>query len=178
MDAKDFYVYASVTPVGENNTARGNFTKVSNEDWTQSTIAFSGEGLMRITISDYYFCELTTVYVIVGNEQTQVAKFKEADAVKPCYNTETEIKIGELFEAVGPLAGKAAIQDEKVEVTVTPLGGEGTVDAAYEADDTDWTQGTLMFSVNGVYVISITDNSNCMPTTMIVSVEENTCDWS
>ena len=68
-DIQDFYVYASVTPVDSEISARGTFTKVDNRDWTKSTIAFSGEGKLRITISDYYFCELTTINVTVGEQK-------------------------------------------------------------------------------------------------------------
>ena len=57
-------VYAYLSPADENEAVRATFNKV-NDDWTMSTFVFTGPGEAKITISDYYYCEPTVIYVFV-----------------------------------------------------------------------------------------------------------------
>ena len=64
------YVYAYVSPANEEQTVRGSYSVVKTGDWTQNTLKFTGEGVATVTISDYYYCEPTTITITVAVTKT------------------------------------------------------------------------------------------------------------
>ena len=78
------------------------------------------------------------------------------------------ITIGELFEAS---VATEKISKTTVQVFVSPVGEESTVDATY-ASKTDWTQGTLTFTGTGAAKLVITDYYYCTPTVVYITVGE------
>jgi hypothetical protein len=75
-DIKNFDVYIFVSNTDADHKVTAEYTK-NNDDWTQSTLKFTGDGPARITISDYYFCHPTTIYLEIGPKQS-VEKFEVA----------------------------------------------------------------------------------------------------
>ncbi|MBE7019043.1 MAG: hypothetical protein E7413_04110, partial [Ruminococcaceae bacterium] len=70
-------VQVAVSPViYEGNTA--NATINVNDDWTKSTINFTGYGKVEITITDYYFCTPTTIVVDVEDTLPSIIDDGEA----------------------------------------------------------------------------------------------------
>ena len=65
-DIQDFYVQAYVSPAAENITARGTVTR-NTSDWTNTILSFTGEGMVKITVNDYYYCEPTVITLEVKN---------------------------------------------------------------------------------------------------------------
>lgn len=57
-------VHVTIDKVDENANISGTFT-ANTSDWTQSTIQFSGTGLVKITIQDYNYCTPTELIVEV-----------------------------------------------------------------------------------------------------------------
>ena len=165
VGVKDFYVYVSVTPENDATSARGTFTKGKNGDWTTGTIAFTGEGKVRITISDYYFCDLTTIYVTVGDQQP-VEKFETKFTGDFLYRVgnQNTVKLDSLFKA------KNGAEIGTVDVTIETIQGAS---GNYTANAT-WTNGTIQFSGTGIVKVTITDNDNCTPTELILEVVDAT----
>jgi len=67
-------VQVTVSPADDESTAGGTYT-ANTEDWTQGKLTFSGMGEATVTITDYYFCNPTTVTVTVK----PVAKIGEVE---------------------------------------------------------------------------------------------------
>lgn len=64
---QDAYVYAFVSPVNAEDSVRGTTAEPkANTKWEDLEITFSGTGTAKITISDYYYCQPTTIYVNVA----------------------------------------------------------------------------------------------------------------
>lgn len=68
-DIQDAYVYAFVSPANAKDSVRGTTAEpYAGCDWKDLEITFSGTGLAKVTISDYYYCQPTTIYVnVLGN---------------------------------------------------------------------------------------------------------------
>ena len=99
-------------------------------------------------------------------------KFEKADTAKESYMNGKPIVIGELFKAAKLDDEKLVILNPSVNVTVSPVGENSTVDAIYTANTSDWTQGTLIFRGTGAAKITITDYYFCTPTIIEVNVTE------
>ena len=63
-------VQVYVSPVGDESTVRAVYSGNSAE-WFNGTLTFSGYGAAKITITDYYFCTPTTIFVEI-KEHTHV----------------------------------------------------------------------------------------------------------
>ena len=60
----------------------GNVTSIINYDrtnWANGTITFNGNGNVRITIQDYYFCKATSIDVKVGEGDSKTYIFESKD---------------------------------------------------------------------------------------------------
>lgn len=84
VDIQDAYVYAFVSPVNAEDSVRGTTAEPkANTNWQDLTITFSGTGLAKVTISDYYYCQPTTLIVNVKDGQvtgtTATIDFSTAD---------------------------------------------------------------------------------------------------
>ena len=159
-EIKNFYVHAYVSPIDENTTARGTFNRNQN-DWTKSTLTFTGTGSVTITINDYYFCEPTTIIVEVVDRQP-VEKFENkftGDFLYRVGNLDA-VKLGSLFQTDAQSIGA-------VDVTVETVNGNAT--GTYTANST-WTNGTIQFNGTGVVKLTITDNDYCIPTELYLEV--------
>ena len=66
---QDAYVYGFASPDDANASVRGTTaTPYAGCNWQDLTIKFTGTGLAKVTISDYYYCQPTTIYVNVVEE--------------------------------------------------------------------------------------------------------------
>ena len=155
----DQTVSVTVSPVGEDSTASGVFTP-NTTDWTKGTLTFSGLGAAVITITDYYFCESTTLNVTI-TEKTAVEKFEqalpEANFMYRVGNQNT-VTLGTLFKEKDNV--DIAIEGAKVEI------GVSGVEATYTRNTSDWTNGTIKFNGTGIATVTITDNTDCKETSL------------
>lgn len=63
----DTGVYVTIDKYDENSLASGTFTKSTTENWEDGTVQFTGTGIVKVTIQDYYYCKPTTIIVEVVN---------------------------------------------------------------------------------------------------------------
>ena len=77
--------------------------------------------------------------------------------------------LGDLFKAATILDSKLQIKSENVQVNVSPVNGS-SVSATYDANTTDWTQGTITFSGEGAATITITDYYFCLATSVDITI--------
>ena len=158
VDICDKNVIVFVTPLGENSTVRGTYA-INEDDWTQGTLALSGVGLARVTITDYYFCNPTSVIIDVQPVDKFTSKLT-GDFLYRVGNQNT-IALGLLFEQI---VGKPEIDDATVEVILS----NGNI----ALNTTDWTKGTIDFKdYTGIATITIKDDSSntCSITVEVVN---------
>ncbi len=113
-----------------------------------------------------YFVGITILDREVANS---VVKF-EGVANDNSYTTNTTVTIGDLFKAITGI--DVDILGANVQVTVSPVGENSTANGTYEANTTNWAQGTLTFTGFGEATITITDYYFCTPTTITVVIED------
>jgi len=99
---------------------------------------------------------------------TSAVKFETS--AQESYTSESSVTVGELFAAIAGV--NPAINTNNVQVFVSPVGEESTAGAIYEANKSDWTQGTVTFSGVGAATVTITDYFFCTPTTINITVTE------
>ena len=160
----DATVKVTVSPVGEDSTVTGEYAP-NTTDWTKGTLTLSGTGTATITITDYYFCEATTITVNVIDRQPEV-KFETKFTGDFLYRVgnQNAVALGSLFKA------KDGAKIGTVSVTVeTITGASGT----YTSNAT-WTNGTIQFNGTGVVKVTITDNDYCTPTVLYHEVVDAT----
>jgi len=155
----DANVQVSVTPLDEGSTADGIFV-ADISDWTQGTLEFAGVGKAEVTITDDNYCVATTIIV----EILPIVKFEKADTAEDSYTSGTTVNVGVLFAEIQGTT--IDIDDANVQVAVTGDGVTGT----YTSDANDWTMGTVKFNGTGTAVITITDNYDCVATTITVEI--------
>ncbi|MBE7056431.1 MAG: hypothetical protein E7388_03190 [Ruminococcaceae bacterium] len=149
-------VQITVSPVDENSNASG--TYVANEtDWTQGSITFSGLGQVQVIITDYFYCNSTTMIIDV----TTVTKFKVSDSAKSSYTEGAEIKVGDLF---------AAVPGAPVDINSEDVVVEIDSNLAVWTGNADWTQGSIHFRNEGTVIITITDNDRCVTTSVTINI--------
>jgi len=99
---------------------------------------------------------------------TSAVKFETS--AQENYTSESSVTVGELFAAIAGV--NPAINTNNVQVFVSPVGEESTAGAIYEANKSDWTQGTVTFSGLGEATVTVTDYFFCTPTTISITVTE------
>ncbi|MBR5569861.1 MAG: hypothetical protein IKW10_03110 [Oscillospiraceae bacterium] len=76
---QDAYVYGFASPDDANASVRGTTaTPYAGCNWQDLTIQFTGTGLAKVTISDYYYCQPTTIYVNVVAKAAQIGECEYA----------------------------------------------------------------------------------------------------
>ena len=60
----DSGVWVKVEKIDDNMNVSGTFT-ANTSDWTKGTIQFSGTGVVKVTIQDYFYCDPTVLYLEV-----------------------------------------------------------------------------------------------------------------
>ncbi len=126
----------------------------------------SGWGVKNVPIYNDGKTYFEGITILDRVEANSVEKFKSI--AKETYITGTTVTIGDLFEAAAQ--DEVEIVGANVQVMVSPTDETSTVTATYEANATDWTQGTLAFEGLGAATITITDYYFCTPTTITVTV--------
>lgn len=110
------------------------------------------------------------IAVTDSDNEKSVEKFKVADTADKSYTSGTTVTIGELFAAIEDTT--IAIDEDNVQVTVSPADDTSTASANYIANTTDWMQGTIQFSGIGAAEIIITDYYFCKSTSLTVTIVE------
>ena len=135
-------------------------------DWKQSEIIFSGEGVVKISITDDYFCENTSTNVTI---KAPVDKFQKNDNAPAYIGKDSSVTLGELFSKVD--VANPAIVAESIAVKVIAADGSD-VSGVYTPDTADWTNGTLAFTGKGSVTITITDGYFCKDASVDVTITD------
>ena len=69
-----------VSPVGDTSTAGGTYMP-NPDDWTKGTLSFTGIGAATITITDYNFCDPTSITVNICNVKSEVSSKTNTDLI-------------------------------------------------------------------------------------------------
>ncbi len=140
-------VVVTISPVDTSATVSAVYN-MNTSDWKQSTLSFSGIGKLNLTITDYYFCESTTIQVDVVIADKFDTKLT-GDFTYRIGNQNT-VALGLLFKQKD---GTPAVDSTSVSVTAT----NGT----FTANTNDWTKATLNFAgYTGLATIAIKDSSS------------------
>ena len=147
-------VQVYVSPVGYGSTVSATYSQNVN-DWTQSTLTFSGTGSAKVVITDYFYCTSTTMYVTVGGVVTTFDKF-ETKFNNPSFlyrvgsnaagNT---VALGTMFKEKDDVT----VDDAAVAVTITSTAGNAS--GVYTPNETEWEKGTIKFEGTGVVKVAI-----------------------
>ncbi len=146
-----------VTNVDDNNPVSATIV-YDRTTWENSTITFTGVGVVNITIQDYYFCTPTTITVNVTERQPE----EKFDVV---------MNNGDFLHRVGNSGTVALDKLFKAKDGVTV----GTVSVTVEAVDGSAASGTysnnaIQFNGTGAVKVTITDNDYCIPTELYLEV--------
>ena len=90
------------------------------------------------------------------------------------FGMDITVTVGEIFEAL--TSPQYGIEADQVQVSVSPVGTDSSVEATFVPNETDWTQGKLTFVGSGYAKITITDYNFCVPKTVVVMVGSETPD--
>ena len=134
-------------------------TYTKNEsDWTKSTLAFTGEGTVTITITDGNYCNETTATITIKNpEEKEVfgIKFPNVDKYLYRVGNGNPVSLGSLFAAKDGVT----INNSGVWVTITKVDANSNVSGTFTANTTDWTKGSIQFTGTGVVKVTIDSNA-------------------
>ncbi len=164
---KDDKVQVFVSPDGKSSNVSATYT-ANTTDWTQGTLTFTGTGAATITITDYYYCKVTTIKVEI-TEKVATEKFETKFVNHETYlyrvGNQNPVKLSSLFEVVeGADIGT-------VSVTVETIEGSATAQAITNASSSAWASQTLQFSGTGVVKVTIKDDDTyCIPTVLYLEV--------
>ena len=154
---------ASVTGCKHNHTAEENHQAIylpfhqlfTGYSWGVSSIGIEElDGIENITVS-------------IGEEES-VVKFKTkftGDFLYRVGNKNT-VSLGSLFAA----KDGANINNSGVVVSVDKMDEDTNVLGTFNANTTDWTEGTIQFSGTGVVKVTIQDYNFCTPTELYLEV--------
>ena len=149
----------AVTNVNENNPVSATIV-YDRDNWENGTITFTGNGEIKITIQDYYFCTPTTITVNV-TEREDEEKF---DVV---------MNNGDFLHRVGNSGTVALDKLFKAKDGVTVGTVSVTIDTVYGASGT-YSNNAIQFSGTGVVKVTITDDDYCIPTELYLEVVDAT----
>lgn len=151
------------------------YTK-NEDDWTQSTLMFTGAGEVLFVISDNNHCREASATITI-TEPVQVVKFetKLENTDKYLYKVGNmnEITLGTLFEAA------EGVEIGNVSVSVSPsnaaegvmlLSETADVEVNLDKNASNWTDYKLKFTGAGVVNLTITDDDGCIATTIPLDV--------
>ncbi len=146
-----------VTTAGIDATWAANTT-----DWTQGTITVTGEGELKVTITDQDYCKDATTTVSFAKAEKFAHVFPNTDdyLYRVGNHETTPVALSSLFEA----NGNAEIGTVSVKVDTI----EGTA-SGKPTDNTSLTSGKIQFSGTGVVKVTIQDNY-CIPTDLYLEV--------
>ena len=161
------YVYAFLSPANEDSKVQAaSVTPNASGIWQDWELTFNGEGLAKITISDYYYCNPTTIYVSVQEGATEpVEKFETKFTGDFLYRVgnQNTVSLNSLFKA------KDGATIGTVSVTIEAISGS-QASGTYTSDAT-WTKGTIQFNDTGVVKVTIYDDDKyCKRTELILEV--------
>ena len=153
-------IIVSVTPLGEDSTVRATYN-INTSDWTLGTLTFSGVGKAKVTITDYYFCNPTSVTIDVQPVDKFETKFTNNNFTYRVGN-QNAIALGSIFGALQN--SNIPIDNSSVNISI-----EGTDKYTFNENKSDWTKAELKFeNYVGNATIAIKDATS---TTCSVSVE-------
>lgn len=160
VDLNTKTIIVSVTPLGENSSVRGTY-EINESDWTLGTLTFEGIGLAKVTITDYYFCNPTSVTIDVQPIDKFTSKFTNTKFTYRVGNQNT-ISLGSLFASLTNLN----VPVDSATVAIEANGG------AFTPNTTDWTKGTIDFNgFLGTTTITIKDatSTECSVTVEVIN---------
>ncbi|MBE7044719.1 MAG: hypothetical protein E7397_04265 [Ruminococcaceae bacterium] len=164
-------VQVSVSPVGDTSTASAVYTP-NTTDWKQGTLTFSGVGAATISITDYYFCQTTTITITVAEPIVEAidtfdVKFPNTDKYMYRVGNQNAVALGSLFATKAGVTVDGTKVDVKVESMLSDINSE--YDALISEKKTDWASRTIQFKETGVVKVTICEEGN-LPTTLVLEV--------
>ena len=152
-------VHVTVSPVvGTTSTAGGEYT-ANATDWTKGTLKFTGTGAAAITISDYYFCKTTTIYVnILPVVPTMVA----------VANAKTTFSKGDTFSKGENFIAIAALSNGDTKDVTTEVNVSG-----FDSAEAGVTIITVSYELNGKTVSTTYEVRVIAPVRIKVDVLKN-----
>ena len=164
---KSEQVHVTVSPKDASSTVSAVYT-ANTTKWAEGTLTFSGVGKAVISITDYYFCNTTTIEVTIDDHKPEV-KFETKFTGDFLYRVgnQNTVALGSLFKAKDGVA----IDGSNVELTISSVYGSIT---GQHTKDTTWTNGTIKFGGTGIVKVIITDNNYCTPTELLLEVVDAT----
>ena len=140
-------IIVSVTPLGEDSTVRATYA-INIDDWTLSTLTFSGVGLAKVTITDYFFCNPTSVTIDVQPVDKFEYKHSNKDFLFRVGN-QNAVSLNLLFSAI-----ENCYPIDLDTLTVTATNGTFT-------KGNTWGTSTVNFkNYTGVSTITIKDSTS------------------
>lgn len=161
-------VQAAVTALDDNGiTATYN---ADTSDWTKGTLTFDKiEGMAKVTIQDYNFCEPTS-FILKDGKLYEIEKFAivfpNVDKYLYRVGNLNTVSLSSLFS----VKNDATINSADVCVTIDKVDERSNASAAFSADAVDWTNGTIQFSGTGPVKVTIQDDENCKPTELYLEI--------
>ena len=171
VEIKNDAVVVSVTDL-TNTGVTADFTR--GDTWDKGTLKFNGtNGLVKITIQDYYFCNPASVIVEVGDFQTtdRFAKKFNNESFTYRVGNQNDFKVGNL---IGLASGVTTEDIGDITVTVTAKNG-GELEVV-TADASSWDADKIQFAkdFNGLVTVTITDDNYSTPVELELEVVEAT----
>ncbi len=135
-------------------TATGCEYVQNTEDWTQSTLTFTGAGEFTVTITDNNLCNLATATVTVTEPAITdkfAPVFKNTDDYLYRVGNANTVTLGNLFSAANNVTVGT------VSIAIETIAGNAT--GTYTPNANNWTAGTIKFTGTGVVEVTIDDNA-------------------
>jgi len=144
-------------------TATGTAQVTLNKDnWAESTIALSSEGVVEVTVQDNSYCTPTIAYVkVVAPVERYGTVFDNTETYLHRVGNLNTVKLSQLFTAKD---AELPIENIKVETATV----YGAAEAAVEMK-TNWGDSVVTFSKTGVVSLTISDD-NSKPYTLKLEV--------
>ena len=155
--------YESIT-VDYSVTGSANVVITKNaNDWTQSTLVFTGVGTVTFSITDEYYCNATTATVTVANPEEKQFDLKFPNVDKYIYRVgnQNSIELSSLFGAELTAGATVTVGFENI---------SGNAAGTYTENASAWEKGSIKFTDTGVVEITIDSNAFTEAKALVVEV--------
>lgn len=163
-------VQVFISPI--EGSAAGTYVASETANWDDGSLTFTGKGKVRVTITDYFYCQNTTVELEIENPEDMATtdRFGTAFPSTAYLNRVGNVgavALGELFTAQDGIGDQVAIKFESVT-------GASVSSDEINASDTEWASKEVTFSGTGVLKATISDNNFSTPYTFYLEVVDAT----
>ena len=154
------------TGIDENGDGQDDLKEDKQHIYLEFDQLFTGYGWGVTSKGVKDFAGIDTMGINYGAQEESVEKFE--GKVTELYNN-TEIKLGDIFAFVDK---GVALAPDALTVAVTNLDESNPVSAEFKRDETNWENGTIIFTGKGTVELTIQDYYFCTPTTITVEIKD------